>query len=63
MRKNITKLGYESKVPIEGHILTVEKRKRDLIGVKSSKIKQTEIICALQMKRYSSETPLENADS
>ena len=38
VRKKIKKLGYESKVPIEGHILTVEQRKRDLIGVKSSKI-------------------------
>ena len=28
MRKNIKKLGYESKVPIEGHILKVEQKEK-----------------------------------
>ena len=28
VQKNIKKLGYESKVPIEGHILTVEQKEK-----------------------------------
>ena len=62
VRKNIKKLGYESKVPIEGHILTDEQKVKRLNSVKSSKIKQTGIRYTLQMKRYSSVAPLENAD-
>ena len=34
VQKNIKKLEYKSIVHIEGHILTVAKRKRDLIDVK-----------------------------
>ena len=62
VRKNIKKLEYESKVPIEGHILTVNQKEKRLNWCKKFKIKQTRIMCTLQMKRYSSVVPLENAD-
>ena len=37
--KNIKKLGYESKVPIEGHILTVEQKEKRLNCCKKFKNK------------------------
>ena len=37
VRKNIKKLGYESKVPIEGHILTVEQKEKRLSWCKKFK--------------------------
>ena len=61
-RKNIKKQGYESKVPAECHILTVEQKEKRIISVKSSKIEQTGIVCTLQMKSYSIGALLENAD-
>ena len=39
VRKNIKKLGYESKVPIEGHILTVEQKEKRLNWCKKFKNK------------------------
>ena len=39
VRKNIKKLGYESKVPIEGHILTVKQKEKRLNSCKNFKNK------------------------
>ena len=37
VRKNVKKLGYELKVPIEGHILTVEQKEKRLSWYKKFK--------------------------